>query len=412
MRILEINKFFYPRGGAEVVFFDTINGLKNNGHEVAEFSMRHQNNLPSAYKQYFICELPELLGPTSPAQKLKLFGHLFYSPEVVHKLKSLIYDTLPEVAHLHNVYHHLSSSLFTTLRKQRVPIVLTLHDVFPLVPNHSFMRGDKLDEEAYFGKPYNCLRYRCIDNEFLPSLAGTLENYYFKWRGIWDMVDAFICPSAFMRDIMVRAGFPHKKLHVIYNPVNLPQKTTPPGNAVLYLGRLHVEKGIKIFMEAVRILPANTPVVIAGTGPLDYWVKNFVSEYKLTNVKIVGFADKLKQQELMDQAGVVVVPSVFYENCSLSILEAQAAGRLVVASNRGGNPELVIPNESGWLFEPENPASLAEAIVLAMGVDKKTAAEYTENARNRLIKQHSTDGYLKQVEDLFSKVVLSKKKTL
>lgn len=62
MRILQINKFFYRRGGAEVVFFDTINGLRARGHEVSEFSMTHPKNFPSDYSAYFASEIPELLG--------------------------------------------------------------------------------------------------------------------------------------------------------------------------------------------------------------------------------------------------------------------------------------------------------------------------------------------------------------
>ena len=77
MRILEINKFFYRRGGAEVVFFDTINGLRTRGHEVSEFSMTHPKNLPSDYSAYFASELPELLGKQDMASSWKIFKRLF-----------------------------------------------------------------------------------------------------------------------------------------------------------------------------------------------------------------------------------------------------------------------------------------------------------------------------------------------
>ena len=76
MRVLQINKFFYRRGGAEVVFFDTIKGLRERGHEVSEFSMIHPGNLPSDYSAYFASELPELLGKQDLAASWRIFRSL------------------------------------------------------------------------------------------------------------------------------------------------------------------------------------------------------------------------------------------------------------------------------------------------------------------------------------------------
>ena len=82
MHILQINKFFYRRGGVETVFFDTIDGLRARGHEVSEFSMMHPNNLPSEYDAYFASQMPELLGKQDLKTKFKILTRLFYSSEV------------------------------------------------------------------------------------------------------------------------------------------------------------------------------------------------------------------------------------------------------------------------------------------------------------------------------------------
>ena len=77
MRILQAHKFFYRRGGAEAVFLDTIAGLRERGHEVAEFSMQHPKNLPSDYNGYFVSELPELGKKQTWGEAFKVFSHLF-----------------------------------------------------------------------------------------------------------------------------------------------------------------------------------------------------------------------------------------------------------------------------------------------------------------------------------------------
>jgi glycosyltransferase involved in cell wall biosynthesis len=217
MRILQANKFFYRRGGAETVFFQTINGLRERGHEVSEFSMAHPSNLPSDYSAYFASGLPELLGKQDPAMAWKIFKRLFRSKEIEQKLGALVMATEPEVVHLHNIYHHLSASTFIKLYELKVPTVLTVHDVFPLCPNHSLLKGETLCEECYKNKPYNCIRYRCINKKLLPSIVGTLEAYYYRFKKIWDRIDLYVCPSQFMADKLVEYGFPPGKMRVVPN---------------------------------------------------------------------------------------------------------------------------------------------------------------------------------------------------
>ena len=340
MRVLQINKFFYRRGGAEVVFFDTINGLRQRGHEVIEFSSSDKRNSESDFENYFIENLGELSGEYGPAKSLQIFGKLFHSPEAVNNLRALIMATEPEVAHLHNIYHHMPPAVFRILKKSGIPIVLTVHDVQPMCPNHRMMRGvdNKLCESCFQHKYFNSVRYRCINNSLAASAAGALESYFYWLSGIWNLVDRFICPSEFMLNKMLSWGFPKEKLRLLRNPFDVPQECPPLGDKILYIGRFHVEKGIKILMQSLPWL-RQYQTIIAGAGPEEKWVRNFITQYSLTNAKMIGWLDKAKLETIIREAKVVVVPSVFYENCSLSVLEALSYGRIVVASDRGGNSE-------------------------------------------------------------------------
>ncbi|OGH69753.1 MAG: hypothetical protein A2754_01720 [Candidatus Magasanikbacteria bacterium RIFCSPHIGHO2_01_FULL_47_8] len=405
MKILQANKFFYERGGAEKVMFETIRGLRERGHEVSEFSMVSPKNFISNYAGYFIRELPELKSAPSLFAQWKIFSHLFRSSEVERKLKALVLAAKPEVAHLHNIYHQLSASTFVSLKKMKVPMVLTLHDVFPLCPNHSLLYGETMGEKYYKKKLYNCLRYKCIDNKFLPSLAGTLEAYYYRLKKIWDMVDLFICPSQFMKDKMIEYGFPGKKMRVIPNPFSLGAEQAPPlGNKVVYLGRIHYEKGIKIFMEAVKEL-SGYPALVAGSGPEDVWVNSYIAEHRLQNVDRRGWVSGPSWEAVMREAKVIVVPSLFFENCSLTILEALSHGRLVVAVDRGGNREMIIDGVTGFLAQPEDPTDLARAIKKAMELPAAEAAEMIQRAQALIAKNHNPEQYFKKLLNVYREVL-------
>ena len=404
MRILQINKFFYRRGGAEAVFFETIKGLRERGHEVSEFAMTHPTNLPSDYAAYFVSELPELLGKQDLAGSWQIFKRLFRSPEVEQKLKALVLAAEPEVAHLHNVYHHLSASVFTKLYELKIPMVLTVHDVFPLCPNHSLLKGETLCENCYKNKLYNCIRYRCVNKKFLPSLAGVLEAYYYRWKKIWRRIDIFVCPSQFMAEKLMDWGFPAEKMRVAPNPF-VPQAVIPSlGDKVVYIGRIHYEKGVKILMEAAKEL-RDYKVLVAGAGPDDRWVQEFARKNILSNVERLGWVSGDAWRRVMAEAKVIVVPSLFYENCSVAILEAFSYGRIVVAVDRGGNPELIQDGVNGFLCKPEDPADLARVIKRAMNTSDEEAAVISANAIKTLQQNHRPEDYFDRLEAIYSEVI-------
>lgn len=389
------------------MFFETIKGLRERGHEVSEFSVSRPDNLPSDYSAYFAPPLPELSGKHDPATAWKIFKRLFRSSETEQKLGALVLAVEPEVAHLHNVYHHLSASTFIKLRELKIPVVLTVHDVFPLCPNHSMLRGETLCEKCYKNKLYNCAFYRCVDNKFLPSAAAVLEAYYYRFKKIWDNIDCYICPSRFMADKLAEYGFPAEKIRVTPNPFK-PQTIIPPlGDKIVYLGRVHYEKGIKILMEAAKEL-RDFKILVAGHGPEDKWVQEFARKNTLSQVERMGWVGGDLWEKAMLDAKVIVVPSLFFENCSMSILEAFSYGRIVVSVDRGGNPELIKDGVSGFLAKPEDSADLARVIRRAMSVSDEEAAYISANAIKTLKQNHRSEDYFDRLEKIYAEVARKK----
>ena len=119
-RLLSLNNYYYRRGGAESLMFAHDALFQQHGWETAVFSMQHPRNLDSPWREYFIDEL-ELGQPYSPWRKLVMSGKTIYSWEAKSKLRRLLERFLPDVAHAHNIYHHISPSVLGVLRERGVP---------------------------------------------------------------------------------------------------------------------------------------------------------------------------------------------------------------------------------------------------------------------------------------------------
>src|SRR5690606_26740493 len=124
MNILQINKFFYRRGGAEHHMFDIASMLREAGHTISFFSMDDPHNESSEYAPYFVSHAE--FGNEkniSFGKKLSYIARMFYSREAKKKIESLVDAHHIDIAHIHNIYHHISPSILPVLRKKHIPMV-------------------------------------------------------------------------------------------------------------------------------------------------------------------------------------------------------------------------------------------------------------------------------------------------
>src|ERR1700753_4203727 len=105
--LLSINNYYYDRGGSEALFFPHNHMLEALGWEVVPFSMKHPQNHPTPWSEYFIDDL-EMHGEYSLAQKLARLPKVIYSFEARKRLDQLLTRVRPDIAHGHNIYHHIS----------------------------------------------------------------------------------------------------------------------------------------------------------------------------------------------------------------------------------------------------------------------------------------------------------------
>jgi glycosyltransferase involved in cell wall biosynthesis len=395
MRVLQVNKFLYGGAGAETVMFRTADLLRAHGHEVSFFAMQDPRNVPCAESKYF----PR--GRYYDAQhglisSARDAASSIYSLDARRALRRLLHDQRPDVAHLHNVYHQLTLSVVDELAAQAIPIVMTLHDYKPVCPSYVLYTDGAPCHRCVTGHPGHAVAHRCIKGSRAASAVGAAEALLARTRKLYERIDAFISPSRYLADVMVEGGLPEERMHVIPNFVadeqfreGFPPKVTGTP-IVLFVGRLEEVKGVRVLLEAARLVGPDVTVIVVGHGPLEVEVQQAADE---------GIVDYLGRRnwdeiaQLMDQARALVVPSLWEENCPMVVLEAGARGCPVVASDRGGLRELVHHGEDGLLFAAGDVGALSDALLKLISDDVLLARlRVTRSARTRA--QNTSNAYM------------------
>jgi glycosyltransferase involved in cell wall biosynthesis len=368
MNILQINSCHYLRGGSETVYFNTSQLLKEHGHNVAFFSAADDRNEKSEYEKYFIPY--ENIRKLSAVGKAKRIPAYLYNTTACRKLERLLEFFKPEIAHVHLFYGVLSVSILKTLQKHRIPVVHTVHDYRLLCPVNTFLDKDGEICELCRDKNYlHCLKKRCSEGKLAQSLMVTSEAYLWKYFvNPVDYIDNLIFVSKFIRD--KHLGFNEKfgnKYSQLYNFTNFPpiDDTMVKGEYYLFFGRISVEKGISTLIKAFSGRPGQK-LKIAGTGPL----KSMVEEAAKTwpNIEYVGFKTGKELELLIRNSSFVIIPSEWYENNPLSLVEAYNFGKPVIGANIGGIPELINDESNGFIFESGNIQSLESKLDLSSNI--------------------------------------------
>jgi glycosyltransferase involved in cell wall biosynthesis len=407
MKILQINSCHYRRGGADVVYLNTIGILRKNGDEVIEFSQVSEQNEKSDYSDYFVENLDVLNA--SFLNKVLKTPALIYSIESSKKLTSLIEKYRPEIAHIHLYKGILTASILSTLKKLNIPTVITLHDYSLLCPRNILYDADnKVCELCIKSTTLNCIRKRCNRKNLFYSTVNWMEfginNYVFKPH---DHFSKIICVSKFNLEKHSQLKNIENKLVHLYNffpdfSTVLPNSTK--GSYFLFFGRLSLEKGLKTLILAF-IKSGASHLKIVGTGPLEDELKDMIVSQKITNIEILGFKKGKELQELIQNASFIIVPSEWYENNPMTIVEGYSYGKPVIGSCIGGIPELIEDGKTGFNFEMGNVDELAEKLSVAQNITQQEYAIMSVKSREFALKNFSETIHYEKLMDIYRDVL-------
>lgn len=398
MKVLMVNKFLYPHGGSETYILDVGKQLVQMGHEVQYFGMDDEQRMVGNKADSYTANMDFHIGGL---QKLLYPFKILYSSEARKKIKIVLDNFAPDVVHLNNINFQITPSIIYEIRKWEkktkhlVKVVYTAHDSQWVCPNHMLMipSTKELCFRCKNGKYGECTKNKCIHNSLVKSLLGTIEAYMYKILGTYKKVDTIICPSNFMKNMLESNRDLKDKLVVLHNYCETKEvSSVEKKDYVLFFGRYSEEKGIELLIHACKQLP-EVDFVFAGDGPL----KGKINE--IENVKNVGFLSGNDLKITIAQAKFAVVPSIWYENCPFTVIEAQKLGTPVVGADIGGIPELIDEGKTGELFETGNAEALIGKISELWNNDLK-CEEYSKQCLKKQF--DSLEEYCRKLISLYT----------
>lgn len=411
MRILQVAHAYLPgsSGGTEVHVHLLSRELRTR-HEVAIFHRVHDpSRTENALVEAELDGVPVYRVVNnfswSPSAEYE-----FYNPGLEGAFAGVLEAFRPDVVH----FHHLAGGLSTTLpglaRQRGLPTALTLHDYWYMCHRSTLWTSAGLlcpgpegglrcaqcwmdDHYPPVGTAAQRVRELglrealrrlpgYLQDRLVPDGGVSLRSYHTTrlmvrdayLRRLLESFDALVSPSQFLRGRFAAWGADARRIAHIPNGVD-PDKfgalrpDLPLGERLqaVYVGALAPHKGPDVLVRAFDGL-TDCPVdlhVYGGPGPtaeLRAYARRLAEGARNPHVAFRGTFPNDRIGEVLSGADLVVVPSVWYENCPMTVLEALYARRPVLASGIGGMAELVREGETGFTFRAGDAPHLAERL--------------------------------------------------
>ena len=406
MKILYCNKYNYPFSGTEVYLFELMELMRAQGHEVALFSMADPRGEPTPYDRYFVPNI-NFKARARWWEKAGRVGHAIYSTDARRRIRAMIEEFRPDVAHVRGIYHHLSPSILWELKAQNIPVVYHINDFKLLCPAYNLVLQGQPCEACKGGEFWHALRPSCYPG-LGARMALTTEAYVHRWLGTYSKcVDLFLAPSRFVRDKFVEHGWDGSKFEVLPHFQKAHELGRPKNDGpLLYFGRLSKEKGVDDLLRSMRQVP-QMRLIIAGDGPQRGELQELAASLGLANVQFVGQVGRAERDSLIAQSQFTVLPSHAYETLGKTILESYAEGRAVVASDLGSRRELVRQGETGLLYRTGDVNQLAEAI-RSLGSSQELADKMGRAGWEMVRQRYTPEEHYEKLLSLYEGLAASK----
>jgi glycosyltransferase involved in cell wall biosynthesis len=309
LKFLVAHNQYRQSGGEDAVFRNEVQLLRQAGHEVREYVETNHR--------------------IDERNQLRLGLQTVWNHSSRKKMRTVLLEFKPDVVHFHNILPLISPAAYSACAGLGIPVVQTLHNYRLLCPGSLLYRDGRSCEDCltkqikWPGVLHSCYR----DSKMATAAIATMLAVH-QTLGTWNQsVDRFVALSEFSRDKFVEGGLPAEKVMVKPNFVSPdPGPRSGGGECALFVGRLSLEKGLKLLIEAWKRVSQRIPLRIVGDGPLRGLLERDKESLPLSNVSLDGGLEKSAVLAAMKRARFMVFPSTCYENFPLVIAEAYACG--------------------------------------------------------------------------------------
>lgn len=395
LKILLINDYATPTGGAELWIFNHRNKLRKKGHDARLFSSSARPLGLESQADY------ECFGTNSRFRTLLQS----VNPFAVWKLRKVLAEFQPDVVHLNLFLTQLSPLILPLLKN--IPTLYHVHWYRPVCPlGTKFLPGRGM---CTVSPGIACYQNRCLPlRDWIPLMVQM--KLWWHWRYV---CDAILANSKAVQQALLAEGIePVEIAH--YSVIDRPQRpplSLPP--IVAFAGRLVWEKGadalVRAFAQARSFLP-DARLLIAGDGPERQHLEKLIQEFNLaSNISLLGHLTPGEMEQAFASAWVQVVPSRWAEPFGLVALEAMWRGTAVIASQCGGLPEIVSDGKTGFLIPPNDSEALATALLNVLQ-DKNLAENLGKNGRQHALFNFNDNAETEPFIELYQRLLSNRLK--
>ena len=400
LNILVVHNYYRIPGGEDTVVANEVSLLREHGHKVVLYT--RSNN-----------ELSFLKG-VAKLRKLLLPIITIYNPRTSRDIKKIIKEEKIDVVHVHNTLNLISPSVYYAAIKSGVKVVQTIHNFRLLCPAATFYREKEGGKDC--GICEDCVKkglscavcHKCYRGSFAETLCCVILLIVHRFTGIYKKIN-YICLTEFNKQKLLESakifGFDSEKekssaaegKRIFVKPNFADSQCVGTGNEgyFLFAGRLDKLKGIDFLLKAWK---EDMPQLrVCGTGPLDKWCRDYLTDNPKSNVELLGFVNHDEVMNLMKNAAGVILPTRWYEGFPMTIVESYSVGTPVVASNLGNAGALVTDNVTGYRFAMDDEKSLKSAInAVVSGSDR-----LRKSTINEFVEKYTADKNYEQLTEIY-----------
>ena len=385
MKILLCHNHYLQRGGEDQVFADETELLQRRGCDVLRYVRDSQE--------------------TKHLGRIETVKRTLWNREAFDDIRDILCKERPDVMHCTNIIPLISPAAYDAARVEGVPVVQSLHNFRAICVNGLLMRdGSPCEKCIGCAVPWPGIAHGCYRDSHVAStvLAGTIALQRAK-RKSSDPVSLYVALSEFSRTRFIRAGFPSERVVVKSNFVSSdPGPGDGSGDYAIFVGRLSEEKGLDVLLDAWSKCPYPIRLKIVGDGPLSERVKQAANQDQ--RIEWLGMKPIDEVYELIGDASFLVLPSICYENCPKTILEAYSKGTPAIVSRHGAMQEYVIDGRTGLHFDPGSASDLADK-VQRLFVNVALATEMRSRARSEFEEKYTADANFTALMSLYQRAM-------